>query len=153
MTMKNLPRAFRNLCVNAGFGDRWTTYELRHSFVSLLADQLDDLTKVADLAGHTDPRTTQGYRQPAPPASATPGTRSSSRARRAGELIGDVGAQRARTGALLSGVGSRGPMVWLAPSGPGLCVDAGFYAESSRPSAEIANDEPTARMGGPENCW
>lgn len=40
----------------------WTTYELRHSFVSLVADHLDDLVKVADLAGHTDPRTTQGYR-------------------------------------------------------------------------------------------
>lgn len=37
-------------------------YELRHSFVSLVADQLDDLVKVADLAGHVDTRTTEGYR-------------------------------------------------------------------------------------------
>jgi len=29
--------------------------------VSLVADQLDDLVKVADLAGHADTRTTQGY--------------------------------------------------------------------------------------------
>jgi site-specific recombinase XerD len=43
-------------------GDDWTTYELRHSFVSLVADQLDDLVKVADLAGHVDTRTTAGYR-------------------------------------------------------------------------------------------
>lgn len=40
----------------------WTTYELRHSFVSLVSDQLDDLTKVADLAGHADTTTTEGYR-------------------------------------------------------------------------------------------
>jgi site-specific recombinase XerD len=32
--------------------------------VSLVADQLDDLVKVADLAGHRDTRTTQGYRHP-----------------------------------------------------------------------------------------
>ena len=62
MTLRNLRRAFQNLCTRAGIGDNWTTYELRHSFVSLIADQLDDLTKVADLAGHTDTRTTQGYR-------------------------------------------------------------------------------------------
>jgi hypothetical protein len=30
-------------------GAHWTTYELRHSFVSLVADQLDHLIKVADL--------------------------------------------------------------------------------------------------------
>jgi site-specific recombinase XerD len=41
-------------CKAAGFGSDWTTYELRHSFVSLVADQLDDLVKVADLAGHVD---------------------------------------------------------------------------------------------------
>ena len=34
MTMSNLRRAFRQLCVNAGLGPDWTTYELRHSFVS-----------------------------------------------------------------------------------------------------------------------
>ncbi len=62
MTMSNLRRAFRQLCERAGLGSDWTTYELRHSFVSLVADQLDDLVKVADLAGHVDPRTTQIYR-------------------------------------------------------------------------------------------
>jgi integrase len=62
MSMTNLRRAFRLLCARAGLGDDWTTYELRHSSVSLVADQLDDLVKVADLAGHVDTRTTEGYR-------------------------------------------------------------------------------------------
>jgi len=62
MTKSNMRRAFRTLCTNAGLGEDWTTYELRHSFVSLLSDQLDDLAKVADLAGHVDTRTTEGYR-------------------------------------------------------------------------------------------
>jgi len=62
MTMSNMRRAFQLLCKSAGFGSDWTTYELRHSFVSLVADQLDDLVKVADLAGHVDSRTTEGYR-------------------------------------------------------------------------------------------
>jgi len=62
MTMSNMRRAFQQLCARAGFGSDWTTYELRHSFVSLVADQLDDLVKVADLAGHVDTRTTEGYR-------------------------------------------------------------------------------------------
>lgn len=68
MTMSNLRRAFKTLCKNTGLGDDWTTYELRHSFVSLVADQLDDLVKVADLAGHVDTRTTEGYRHPVRPA-------------------------------------------------------------------------------------
>lgn len=68
MTMSNLRRAFKQLCVRAGLGSDWTTYELRHSFVSLVADQLDDLVKVADLAGHTDTRTTQGYRHAVRPS-------------------------------------------------------------------------------------
>jgi len=68
MTMSNLRRAFKALCAHAGLGDDWTTYELRHSFVSLVADQLDDLVKVADLAGHVDTRTTQGYRHPVRPS-------------------------------------------------------------------------------------
>jgi len=63
MSMTNLRRAFRLLCARAGLGEDWTTYELRHSFVSLVADQLDDLVKVADLAGHVDTRTSEGYRQ------------------------------------------------------------------------------------------
>ncbi len=62
--LRNMRRDFQRLCERAGLGANWTTYELRHSFVSLVADQLDDLVKVADLAGHTDPRTTQGYRHP-----------------------------------------------------------------------------------------
>jgi integrase len=68
MTMSNMRRAFKALCARAGLGDDWTTYELRHSFVSLVADQLDDLVKVADLAGHVDTRTTQGYRHPVRPS-------------------------------------------------------------------------------------
>ena len=62
MTKSNMRRAFQTLCKNAGLGKDWTTYELRHSFISLVSDQLDDLTKVADLAGHIDTRTTEGYR-------------------------------------------------------------------------------------------
>ncbi len=68
MTLSNLRRAFQTLCKSAGLGDGWTTYELRHSFVSLVSDQLDDLTKVADLAGHVDTRTTQGYRHAVRPS-------------------------------------------------------------------------------------
>ena len=64
ISMSNLRRAFRTLCERADLGADWTTYELRHSFVSLVADQLDDLIKVADLAGHVDTRTTEGYRHP-----------------------------------------------------------------------------------------
>ena len=59
MSLTNLRRAFQILC---RIGPGWTTYELRHSFVSLVSSQLDDLVKVADLAGHVDTRTTQGYR-------------------------------------------------------------------------------------------
>jgi site-specific recombinase XerD len=57
MTMSNMRGAFRQLWERAGLGSDWTTYELRHSFVSLVADQLDDLVKVADLAGHVHTRT------------------------------------------------------------------------------------------------
>jgi site-specific recombinase XerD len=50
-------------CASAGLsGKDWTIYELRHSLVSLVSDQLGDLTKVADLAGHADTKTTDGYR-------------------------------------------------------------------------------------------
>ena len=68
MTLANLRRSFRNLCQRAGLGTDWTTYELRHSFVSLVSDQIDDLLKVADLAGHADTRTTQGYRHAVRPS-------------------------------------------------------------------------------------
>lgn len=68
MSLGNLRRAFRQLCHRAGLGGDWTTYELRHSFVSLVSDQLDDLVKVADLAGHVDTRTTQGYRHAVRPS-------------------------------------------------------------------------------------
>jgi hypothetical protein len=33
-----------------------------------VADQLDDLVKVADLAGHVNTKTTQGYRHPVRPS-------------------------------------------------------------------------------------
>lgn len=33
-----------------------------------MADQLDDLVKVADLAGHVDTRTTEGYRHAVRPS-------------------------------------------------------------------------------------
>ena len=78
MTKSNMRRALRTLCKNAGLGDDWTTYELRHSFVSLVSDQLDDLVKVADLAGHVDTRTTEGYRhsvRPSLPHAALEGAR------------------------------------------------------------------------------
>jgi len=68
MSTSNLRRAFQQLCDRAGLGTEWTTYELRHSFVSLVADQLDDLVKVADLAGHIDTRTPQGYRHAVRPS-------------------------------------------------------------------------------------
>jgi integrase len=68
MTMSNMRRAFQTLCERAGLGKDWTTYELRHSFVSLVSDQLDDLVKVADLAGHVDTRTTEGYRHAVRPS-------------------------------------------------------------------------------------
>lgn len=64
----NLRRGFKTLCARAGLGTEWTTCELRHSFVSLVADQLDDLVKVADLAGDMNTRTTQGYRHPVRPS-------------------------------------------------------------------------------------
>lgn len=63
MSISNLRRDFKLLCTRAGFdGDDWTTYELRHSFVSLVSDMIDDLAKVADLVGHSNTRTTEGYR-------------------------------------------------------------------------------------------
>jgi site-specific recombinase XerD len=62
--LHKMRRDFQHLCERASLGAKWTTYELRHSFVSLVADQLDDLVKVADLVGHRDTRTTQGYRHP-----------------------------------------------------------------------------------------
>jgi len=67
-SLHTLRRSFRRLCARAGLGEDWTTYELRHSFVSLVSDQLDDLVKVADLVGHEDTRTTQGYRHPVRPS-------------------------------------------------------------------------------------
>jgi integrase len=63
ISVSNLRRDFKRLCERTGLpGKDWTTYELRHSFVSLVSDQLGDLTKVADLAGHADTKTTEGYR-------------------------------------------------------------------------------------------
>lgn len=68
MAMTNMRKAFRALCARAGIEGEWTTYELRHSFVSLVSTELDDLVKVADLAGHVDTRTTQSYRHAVLPA-------------------------------------------------------------------------------------
>ena len=68
ISLSSLRRGFKALCEQAGLGREWTTYELRHSFVSLVADQLDDLVKVADLAGHVNTKTTQGYRHPVRPS-------------------------------------------------------------------------------------
>jgi integrase len=62
LSISNLRRDFRRLCSKAGIEGDWTTYELRHSFVSLVADRIDDLAKVADMAGHSNTRTTEGYR-------------------------------------------------------------------------------------------
>jgi site-specific recombinase XerD len=63
ISVSNLRKVFRRLLDRAGFpSEQWTTYELRHTFVSVVSDQLGDLAKVADLAGHADTKTTEGYR-------------------------------------------------------------------------------------------
>jgi integrase len=62
MALHNVRRSLRRLCDRAGLSGEWTTYELRHSFASLVSDQIDDLVKVADLMGHASTRSTQGYR-------------------------------------------------------------------------------------------
>jgi site-specific recombinase XerD len=64
ISVSNLRRDLKRLCVQAGIEGDWTTYELRHSFVSLVSDEIDDLSKVADLVGHSNTRTTEGYRHP-----------------------------------------------------------------------------------------
>ena len=51
MTPANMRRAFKALWERAGFGIDWTSYDLRHSFVSLVLSQLDDLVEFADLVG------------------------------------------------------------------------------------------------------
>lgn len=63
ISISNLRRAFKRLCERAGIDGDWTTYELRHSFVSHVADKLD-LAHVADMVGHSNTRTTEGYRHP-----------------------------------------------------------------------------------------
>ena len=45
MWLTNVRRAFQILCGKADIGPGWTTYELRHSFVSLVSGQLDDPVK------------------------------------------------------------------------------------------------------------
>lgn len=62
LSVSNLRRDFKRLCSRAELEGDWTTYELRHSFVSLVSDKIDDLAKVADLVGHSNTRTTEGYR-------------------------------------------------------------------------------------------
>jgi hypothetical protein len=67
-SLSNLRRAFQQLCGRAGLVDEeWTTYELRHSFVSLVADQLDDL---ADGGGPG--RSCRHPHHPGPPARRPP---------------------------------------------------------------------------------
>lgn len=51
----------KTLFRNAGFGDDWTTYELRHSFVTLAKNELRELQAIADAVGHVSTRTTEGY--------------------------------------------------------------------------------------------
>jgi integrase len=64
IALANRRRDFKRLCRRADIDDAddWTTYDLRHSFASLVSDQVDDLRKVADLMGHSNTRTTEGYR-------------------------------------------------------------------------------------------
>jgi site-specific recombinase XerD len=64
ISIGNLRRDFKRLCRRAQFDgdDDWMTYDLRHSFASLVSDQVDDLRKVADLMGRTNTRTTEAYR-------------------------------------------------------------------------------------------
>lgn len=64
ISVSNLRRSFKRLCERARLGEGWTTYDLRHSFVSLVSDKIDDLSKVADLVGHSNTKTTEGYRHP-----------------------------------------------------------------------------------------
>jgi integrase len=64
ISVGNLRRNFRRLCARADIEGDWTTYELRHSFVSFVSDRIDDLSKVADMVGHSNTRTTEGYRHP-----------------------------------------------------------------------------------------
>jgi integrase len=51
----------KGLFRRAGFGSNWTTYELRHSFVTLAQNSLGDLQAIADTVGHVSTRTTEGY--------------------------------------------------------------------------------------------
>ena len=48
--------------------ERPRPYDLRHSFVSLVSEHVNNLVKVADLAGHADTRTTEGYRHAVRPS-------------------------------------------------------------------------------------
>jgi hypothetical protein len=45
ISLSSLRRGFKASCEQAGLGREWTTYELRRSFVSLVADQLDDSSR------------------------------------------------------------------------------------------------------------
>lgn len=87
MLQSNARRAMASLFQRAGIGvgdcpehdecsfkckarpvEAWTTYELRHSFVSLADDALENLRLVADAVGHVDTKTTMGYRHTVKPA-------------------------------------------------------------------------------------
>lgn len=54
----NLRRSLRQLTRKAGIEGHWTTYELRHTSVSLLSEQGVPLEDIADMAGHKDSTTT-----------------------------------------------------------------------------------------------
>lgn len=67
-SLKTIRGRFQTFCANAGLADNWTTYELRHSFVSLASDELRDLMAVGEVTGHKDIRTTAGYKHAVRPA-------------------------------------------------------------------------------------
>ena len=68
MDARNVRRELDRLTRWAGLG-HWTPYELRHSAVSLLCAAGVPIEEVADLAGHSDTRTTMTvYRHPVRPS-------------------------------------------------------------------------------------
>jgi integrase len=52
-------RMFRDVCKRAGIGEDWTPRELRHSFVSLMADRGITTEEISRLVGHSSTRTTE----------------------------------------------------------------------------------------------
>ena len=58
----NLRKYLNEMLKDLDLGNEWTTYDMRHSFVSLTYDEVKDLQMIADLVGHEDVKTTLGYR-------------------------------------------------------------------------------------------